>query len=119
MVKEIADKKNLISENTNREMDHDKCAKFTQKTSLPLAGLLPKWYAVVMWDSIPSSLHHSWNNSAANCVPRSEMICSGSPWMGYTLSKSSCARSLAEKLFVIARKRLLFNNRHTITQIAL
>ena len=42
MVKEIADKKNLISENTNREMDHDECAQFTQKTSLPLAGLLPK-----------------------------------------------------------------------------
>ena len=35
--------KNLISENTNREMDHDECAKFTQKMSLPLAGLLPKW----------------------------------------------------------------------------
>ena len=43
MVKEIADKKNLISENTNREMDHDECAQFTQKTSLPLAGLLPKY----------------------------------------------------------------------------
>ena len=42
MVKEIADKKNLISENTNREMDYDECAQFTQKTSLPLAGLLPK-----------------------------------------------------------------------------
>ena len=24
-------------------MDHDECAKFTQKTSLPLAGLLPKY----------------------------------------------------------------------------
>ena len=43
MVKEIADKKNLISKNTNREMDRDECAKFTQKTSLPLAGLLPKF----------------------------------------------------------------------------